>query len=288
VSTDAGVAQFDIGAGGLLAPNTPPSVPSGSSPWGVAISPDGRSLYVNNYGGPAGAVSQFDIGPAGLLSPKNPASVQAGDSPYVGVVVSPDVGPVARFSATPAPAGAATHFDGSASSDAHGVVARYDWGFGDGSSGSNAGPSPAHLYAAPGTYTVSLTVSDELGCSTTFIFTGQTAYCGGRPAAQSAQQVVVPGKDTTPPKISAFTLSPVAFSSRRWALRPGVRLSTADLGHQLRLELRAFGGGYEPLPTAADCSRGPCRSPGNPVQTPPRCAESPVFTGDSRLDHPES
>jgi PKD domain-containing protein len=65
---------------------------------------------------------------------------------------------------------------------------------------SIAGPSPAHLYAAPGTYTVTLTVSDELVCSTTFILTGQTAYCGGGPAARGAQQVVVPREDTTRPR----------------------------------------------------------------------------------------
>ncbi len=52
-------------------------------------------------------------------------------------------------------------FDGSASADADGSVAGYAWDFGDGSSGS--GVSPSHTYGAAGTYSVSLTVTDDKG-----------------------------------------------------------------------------------------------------------------------------
>ena len=52
-------------------------------------------------------------------------------------------------------------FDGSASADPDGSIASYDWNFGDGNTG--AGVSPTHTYAAPGNYTVSLTVTDDAG-----------------------------------------------------------------------------------------------------------------------------
>ena len=49
-------------------------------------------------------------------------------------------------------------FDGSGSRDDNGIC-DYAWTFGDGASGS--GPAPTHTYAAPGLYTVTLTVRDH-------------------------------------------------------------------------------------------------------------------------------
>ena len=54
-------------------------------------------------------------------------------------------------------------FDGSGSSDPDGAIVAYNWDFGDGSSG--AGVSPAHSYATDGTFTVSLTVTDDAGAT---------------------------------------------------------------------------------------------------------------------------
>jgi PKD repeat protein len=50
-------------------------------------------------------------------------------------------------------------FDGTASKDADGRITRYQWDFGDGSSGE--GEAPAHVYSKTGTYTVKLTVTDD-------------------------------------------------------------------------------------------------------------------------------
>jgi DNA-binding beta-propeller fold protein YncE len=80
------VSQFDVGTGGKLTPKSPATVAAGISPEGVAVSPDGRSVYVANNGG--GKVSQYDVGADGRLSPKSPAKVTAGDGPR-GVAVSP-------------------------------------------------------------------------------------------------------------------------------------------------------------------------------------------------------
>jgi hypothetical protein len=51
-------------------------------------------------------------------------------------------------------------FDASASTDADGFIMRYDWNFGDGTSGY--GKTVTHNYQNPGNYTVVLTVMDEL------------------------------------------------------------------------------------------------------------------------------
>ena len=59
--------------------------------------------------------------------------------------------------------GLACSFDGSGSADADGSIASYAWDFGDGNSGS--GVAPGHTYAAGGTYTVTLTVTDDLGAT---------------------------------------------------------------------------------------------------------------------------
>ena len=51
-------------------------------------------------------------------------------------------------------------FDASASTDADGFIMRYDWDFGDGTTGY--GKIASHSYAVPGTYIVTLAVMDEL------------------------------------------------------------------------------------------------------------------------------
>src|SRR5262245_15892033 len=68
VTTSANVAQFDVGAGGLLSPLTPASVPADLGPEGVAVSHDRTSAYATN--GDSGTVSQYDVGAGGALSPK--------------------------------------------------------------------------------------------------------------------------------------------------------------------------------------------------------------------------
>ena len=68
--------------------------------------------------------------------------------------------PVASFTVTPT--GASVAVDASASTD-DGSIASYAWDFGDGKTGT--GRTSSHSYAAGGTYSVRLTVTDNLGAT---------------------------------------------------------------------------------------------------------------------------
>jgi hypothetical protein len=108
--------------------------------------------------------------------------------------------PVADFSVGPATAGATVAFDASASSDpdpGDESGFNYSWTFGDG--GSASGPTPEHVYAQPGDYTVILSVTDPHGQGTarTGIVSVATAPTGGAgtgsgPGGSSSADVVAP------------------------------------------------------------------------------------------------
>jgi PKD repeat protein len=59
------------------------------------------------------------------------------------------------------------YFNGSlsVSSNPGGSIVRYDWDYGDGTVGLDAGPIPNHTYPADGLYEVTLTVEDERGAT---------------------------------------------------------------------------------------------------------------------------
>ncbi len=79
------------------------------------------------------------------------------------VVAPANQAPVAAF--TSQVSGLSVAVDGSTSADADGTVASYAWDFGDG--GKATGSTASHSYAAAGTYTVSLTVTDDKGATNT-------------------------------------------------------------------------------------------------------------------------
>lgn len=70
--------------------------------------------------------------------------------------------PVAAFTSTTM--NLVASFDGTTSSDPDGTVVSYSWDFGD-HSGASTAVKPSHTYAAPGTYHVILTVTDNGGAT---------------------------------------------------------------------------------------------------------------------------
>src|SRR5207237_1438328 len=110
---DNTVSQYNVGAGGALTPLSPSLVGAPSTPVGVAVSPDGASVYVT--GGNGNIVSQYDVDAGGALTPKSPATVAAGNRP-LGVAVSPN--------------GASVYVTNLTSSSGNGDVFQYDVGAG--------------------------------------------------------------------------------------------------------------------------------------------------------------
>ncbi|HEX3737350.1 MAG TPA: beta-propeller fold lactonase family protein [Solirubrobacterales bacterium] len=218
------MSAFSIAPDGTLSPVPGSPFAVGEYPNGVAVSPDGAHLYVPEDG--SNQILAFSISSDGAPTPVPGSPFAAGADPAA-MVVSPDQGPVAAFSASAAPTGSPSTFDGSGSTDPDGTVVRYDWSFGDRTSAPDAGPQPTHTYATPGDYTVTLTVTDDADCSTAQTYTGQTVSCNGSSAARVSHRLTVPGgppssppsssSSSTPPSSSAtlrgLKVSPASFSS---------------------------------------------------------------------------
>jgi PKD repeat protein len=89
--------------------------------------------------------------------------------------------PAASFTATPTTGTAplVVSFNGASSSDPDGSISSYAWSFGDGTTGSGA--TISHTYNTAGTYTATLTVTDNRGAtnstSKTISASAATASC---------------------------------------------------------------------------------------------------------------
>jgi 6-phosphogluconolactonase (cycloisomerase 2 family) len=171
---------------------------TGAASFGLTVDPPGEHVYVSNRDDDS--VSVYSIGPSGTLSPVNcdPATdCKTGDAPnHFSIEASPDRGPTAAFSVS-APAGATVvALDATASTSPDYPIAQYAWDFGDGQTETSLGPTVLHTYPGEGTYTAELTVTDAIGCSTSIVYTGQTASCNGTAKARTTRQVTI---STTPP-----------------------------------------------------------------------------------------
>jgi serralysin len=95
------------------------------------------------------------------------AGLEIQDGTGVGTILNddaaPNVPPVANVSATPTTGTVplAVQFTGSGSTDSDGTISNYAWTFGDGGTGNTA--NPAHTYTTTGTFTATLTVTDNRG-----------------------------------------------------------------------------------------------------------------------------
>jgi 6-phosphogluconolactonase (cycloisomerase 2 family) len=84
------VRGFDYGSAGLLAPMAPASAGAVNDSRHVAVTPDGRHLYVTGLDGSGGgAVSIYDLSPSGVPIPNPGSPAGAGSGPF-GLTVSAD------------------------------------------------------------------------------------------------------------------------------------------------------------------------------------------------------
>ena len=124
-----------------------------SSSWtfgdGTSSSPQGQHTYA--------AVGTYTV----TLTVTDGAGQSASTSQTITVTPPPDLPPVANFGVSCA--GLACTFNSAGSSDDVGIASR-SWTFGDGSTAGNV-IVPAKTFATPGTYTVTLTVTDTKGQS---------------------------------------------------------------------------------------------------------------------------
>jgi PKD domain len=230
-------------------------IPIGSETAGLAVTPDGRRLFVAAKGGtvtvvetaanermgspinvggepqeiaitPDGKTAYVGIRGLSQITPITVATNQTGTPltfPGAGVerlVVAPDQSPTAAFASPSAIVGTPAIFDGAASTDPDGAIASYAWSFGDG--GSGAGSTIAHTYGVAGTYNTSLSVVDNEGCGEAEVFTGRTAYCSGNPLAKATHPVEV---KTTPILCSSkFRFGSLVHNRKNGTVRLQVKL----------------------------------------------------------------
>ncbi|KRA14872.1 S8 family serine peptidase [Lysobacter sp. Root604] len=100
--------------------------------------------------------------------------------------------PVANF--TSSASGLTVSFTDT-SSDSDGSIASRSWSFGDGTNSTSANPSKT--YSAAGTYTVSLTVTDNGGASNTKTSTVTVASTGGTQTYSNTADVNIPDNNAT-------------------------------------------------------------------------------------------
>ncbi len=120
-------------------------------------------------------------------------------STVASATIKVDSNPIASFTSPTQPTpGTATSFDASGSSDAVGTITNYSWNFGDpGADNTGAGPAPTHTFATRGSYTVSLTVTNDAGQTAT---TQQTITVDDPPTVSATPSATV----TTPGSAVSF------------------------------------------------------------------------------------
>lgn len=188
-ATGQSVVAYSVDASGNLSVASA-TVPGPGAVRDLAVLPNGRHLMISyaDYNAGAYSLGLFDIASNGELG--NPREQQLGVVPTL-LIPRPNQGPRAAFDWDVAAAGEATQFD-AIDTDQDGSIARYDWEFGDGTTLPDGGPTPSHVYAEAGEYTVRLTVTDNEGCSGQDIYDGHQMVCDAGKGAAIQHTIDVP------------------------------------------------------------------------------------------------
>lgn len=168
--------------------------PAGFSPWDIEVTPDDRFAYVANYW--TGTITGLAIAADGTLDELSGSPFGDGSGAIASFAIVPDQGPTAAFSS--GTTGLTASFNGGSSSDPDGSVATYSWNFGDGATATTSSATTSHAYAAPGTYNVTLQVTDDENCSAEQVGTGQVFSCNGSSAAITQHTVTVSATPVKP------------------------------------------------------------------------------------------
>ncbi|OFE15118.1 hypothetical protein BA895_08335 [Humibacillus sp. DSM 29435] len=147
-----------------------------ASAWSTPAEVTSRSTVVGGSGGAitqvvadSGAAIPTGVAYGGLTATSNATSVKGATATFV-LTANPvrlNMRPTASMEATCPEETLSCSFDGSASADSDGSIARYDWDFGDGSTAADAGPTVNHVYGSSGSQHVVLTVTDNEGLRST-------------------------------------------------------------------------------------------------------------------------
>ncbi len=159
------------------------TIPVGKGPISIAVSPDGKIGYVANSIDGTMTILDLVIHKVLTTEPINPS--------LSGIVVTVDQSPVANFQATSADGFLTYNFDASSSITPVGEITTYTWVF-EGSPVTTTSPFITYEFGTPGTYPVTLTVTNSAGTSTTQAFTGKTMSRNGSYLAQIVKNVNVP------------------------------------------------------------------------------------------------
>ncbi|MBE0634432.1 PKD domain-containing protein [Candidatus Bipolaricaulota bacterium] len=143
-----------------------------SNPTNALVKIDGTSVGYTTHEQPnvAPGTHTVEVSKSGYQTVTQQTSVVAGGTSTVSVTLTPiptNNPPVANFSFSPTgpTVGDVVSFDASASYDPDGSISSYAWAFGDGAIGS--GQFSTHTFAASGTYSATLTVTDNGGAQGT-------------------------------------------------------------------------------------------------------------------------
>ena len=186
-----------------------PGPPSSYGTLVIESDPSGALVYIDGqYAGytprtvfVSSGFHQIGVSKPGYTSWQAATLVIGGITRTINATLTPlfptNAPPIADYVYSPAnpPVGAWVQFNASSSSDSDGTIANYAWNFGD--STTDSGVSPWHRFTSPGTYIVTLTVTDNNG------------------ATDSMTQAIQVGSSNQPP-VAAFSATPTSPMVNAW------------------------------------------------------------------------